>query len=391
MKDVALADIADGFATGPFGSAVSAKNFVSSGVPMIRGSNLSLDIGHRLVEDDMVFVPAELATQYPRALAREGDLVFTCWGTVGQIGYLDGTARFDEYLVSNKQMKLTPMGGVVDSRFLYYCLSQPHMIRTVTDSAIGSSVPGFNLGQLRSLRFSLPDLATQRGVAEVLGALDDKIAANDSGVAVAGELGAAFFRGAYLGETRPLSTVAEVIMGSSPKGETLNEVGHGVVFQQGVRDFGVRSPGRRIWTTSPIRMAEEGDTLVSVRAPVGLVNVAREPLCVGRGLAAVRSTESTPWTLFHALRSMPEVWEPFEATGTVFGSITGPQIKALDVPVICHDAATVERRLAALELRIASWLVENTKLAALRDALLPELMSGRLTVKDAESQVEEVV
>ena len=166
------------FSTGPFGSAVSAKNFRARGVPMIRGTNLSGDIGVRLEESEIVFVEAELASQFSRAVATRDDLVFTCWGTVGQVGLIDGRCRFDRYLVSNKQMKMTPDPDRVSSLFLYYYLSQPRMQRLVQGQAIGSSVPGFNLGQLKSLPIQLPSLKAQTSIAEVLGALDDKIAAN---------------------------------------------------------------------------------------------------------------------------------------------------------------------------------------------------------------------
>ncbi len=165
-------------ATGPFGSAISSRYFVDYGVPVIRGGNLSQDVAVRLSDDALVFVSDEKARQFSRSLARRGDLVFTCWGTIDQVGLIDDRSRFSEYVVSNKQMKLTPDPHQASSLFLYYLFSSPLMRGRIVNEGIGSSVPGFNLGQLRSLTLQLPPLSEQRAIAHILGSLDDKIEAN---------------------------------------------------------------------------------------------------------------------------------------------------------------------------------------------------------------------
>lgn len=181
-------------ATGPFGSAISAKHFTASGVPVIRGSNLSTDVGIRLVDDGLAFLPQEKANTFERSWARCGDLVFTCWGTVGQVGLVDKRSRYDVYVVSNKQMKLTPDPTKVDSLFLYYLLSSPEMVDTVQSQAIGSAVPGFNLGQLRGLQIRVPPLKEQRTIASSLAAFDDLIENNRRRVEVLEEMVQAIYR-----------------------------------------------------------------------------------------------------------------------------------------------------------------------------------------------------
>jgi type I restriction enzyme S subunit len=181
-RECQVADIAastpSAMATGPFGSAISSRFFQDSGVPVIRGSNLSEEIGLRLREDDLAFLAPQKAAEFQRSVARRGDLVFTCWGTVGQVGLVDGRSQFPEYIVSNKQMKLTPDPNMADSLFLYYLFSSPAMVERIRNESIGSSVPGFNLGQLRGLRLSLPPLSEQRRIASILSSLDDKIELN---------------------------------------------------------------------------------------------------------------------------------------------------------------------------------------------------------------------
>ena len=164
--------------TGPFGSAIGAKTFRENGVPVIRGGNLSQDVGTRLLDDGFVFVDEDTAKAFRRSSVREGDLIFTCWGTINQIGLIDSRCHYREYIISNKQMKLTPDRGQADSRFLYYLFSSPTVQSAILANGIGSSVPGFNLGQLRSMEIDLPPLSEQRAISGILGALDDKIELN---------------------------------------------------------------------------------------------------------------------------------------------------------------------------------------------------------------------
>ena len=81
-------------------------------------------------------------------------------------------------------------------------------------------------------------------------------------------------------------------MGQSPKGDTYNKEGIGSVFFQGRAEFSFRFPIRRLYTTAPKRMAQANDVLMSIRAPVGDMNVAYENCCIGRGLCAIRSKDN---------------------------------------------------------------------------------------------------
>lgn len=172
------APIDNALATGPFGSSISSRFFQDHGVPVIRGGNLDNNIGVRLNEDNLVFVSHEKATEFKRSTVRRGDLVFTCWGTINQVGLIDENARYETYIVSNKQMKLTPDTNTADSLFLYYVFSGPEIQQHILGQGIGSSVPGFNLGQLKAINVLLPPLDEQRAIAHILGSLDDKIEAN---------------------------------------------------------------------------------------------------------------------------------------------------------------------------------------------------------------------
>ena len=182
-----------------------------------------------------------------------------------------------------------------------------------------------------------------------------------------------------------LSDIAVVVIGQSPDGKSYNEDGIGTVFYQGRAEFGTRFPTQRLFTTEPKRMAQENDVLISVRAPVGDLNVAKEDCCIGRGLGAVRSKDGHQsfvlYTMF-ALRSQLNV---FNGEGTVFGSINRDSLNSL--PVIIPPIAEInkfEALVAPMDKAIRTNYDEICHLQSLRDALLPRLMSGEIDVSEVE-------
>ena len=161
--------------TGPFGSAISSKFFREEGVPVIRGGNLSSNVGVPLDDTGLVFISNDKAKEFERSIVRSGDIIFTCWGTINQIGLIDERARYSEYVISNKQMKLTVDPTRCNYRFIYYLFSSPDKQQEILNNGIGAAVPGFNLGQLKRMPITLPPLFEQNAIANVLSSLDDKI------------------------------------------------------------------------------------------------------------------------------------------------------------------------------------------------------------------------
>ena len=158
--------------TGPFGSSIGSQFFENRGVPVIRGSNLANDGRTCLIDDGLIFVSEAKATEFRRSAVFQGDLIFTCWGTINQVGLVSDRAAYPRYIISNKQMKLTPDPKKADSAFLFYLFSGSDLQRQIKNQSIGSSVPGFNLGRLRALRFRVPALHEQKAIAEVLSYAD---------------------------------------------------------------------------------------------------------------------------------------------------------------------------------------------------------------------------
>ena len=178
-----------------------------------------------------------------------------------------------------------------------------------------------------------------------------------------------------------LSDIAVITMGQSPSGSSYNEDGVGEVFYQGRAEFGFRFPKRRLFTTEPKRMAEAGDVLLSVRAPVGDLNIAYERCCIGRGLGAIHSktghSSFVLYTMF-ALRSQLDV---FNGEGTVFGSINRDALNAIpiDIPPVT-EIDQFEVVAHPMDELIRANYEENCRLEAIRDSLLPKLMSGEIDI-----------
>ena len=322
-----------------------------------------------------------LAESSAKLLPSHSVLVAMYGATVGAMGWLR-----EPMACNQAACALVADPERCDWRWLFYSLMASRA--DLVGFANGAAQQNLNVGHVGSFVLQAPSLPTQRAIAEVLGTLDDKIAANQRVADSADRLAAALLA-RETSESTELAEVAEIVMGSSPRGDSMNEEGHGIEFFQGVRDFGMRVPTPRVSTTEPTKIARAGDVLLSVRAPVGRVNRADRAVCIGRGLAAIRC--AMPNVLFHTLRSA-SVWDSFNGEGTVFGSISGKDLHGVRLLWPSGARATyVEQALQPIESRIDQAMAESAQLAALRDTLLPHLMSGRLTVREAEQQVEEVL
>jgi type I restriction enzyme S subunit len=281
---------------------------------------------------------------------------------------------------------------------------------------------------LRTIEIPVPPLSEQHAIAHILGTLDDKMELNrrmsETLEAMAravfkswfmdfepvrakaegrdpylskhiAELFPDSFEDSELGEIPKgwrISTVGEefnLTMGQSPPGETYNEIGEGIHFFQGRADFGFRYPSHRVFCTAPTRFADSGDALVSVRAPVGDINMALKRCSVGRGVAAIRHKSDSRSYTYYAMHSLAVVFGNFEAEGTVFGCINKEAfhgIKFIAPPP--QFILAFEKAAFPIDQTIENNIVQSRTLATLRDALLPKLISGELRVKDAERIVE---
>ena len=178
-----------------------------------------------------------------------------------------------------------------------------------------------------------------------------------------------------------LSDVANITMGQSPDGSSYNEDGEGIIFYQGSTDFGLRFPDIRQYTTSPSRYANKGDILMSVRAPVGALNIANNDCCIGRGLSALSSKIGSITHLYYLMNDFRLKFEGMNSAGTTFGSITKDELFSL--PVIIPTKSVISEFEQVCEPIFDKQMIIGEEINGLtkqRDELLPLLMNGQATV-----------
>lgn len=421
--EATIEDVAEKVAMGPFGSSIKVETFVDEGTPVISGQHL-----HGSKVDDRVgfnFVTKEHAERLKNANVQRGDVILTHAGNIGQVALVPWNSQYERYVISQRQFYMRCDMSKVLPEFIVAYFKTPAGQHRLLANTSQTGVPSIAqpVTYLRTISIPVPPLPEQRAIAHILGTLDDKIElyrwmsetleamaralfkswfvdfdpvrakaeGRDPGLpqlladlfptrllaSGLGEIPEGWEAGAVLDEF-------DLTAGQSPPGETYNEIGEGMPFYQGRADFQARFPKRRVYCTTPTREARKGDTLISVRAPVGDVNMAAEDCAIGRGVAAARHKSGSRSYTYQFMLALDRVFARFEAEGTVFGSISKKDFQAISCVIVPREiVAALERVLAPLDDRVEIIMHESSSLAALRDTLLPSLVSGNLRLKDA--------
>jgi type I restriction enzyme S subunit len=178
-----------------------------------------------------------------------------------------------------------------------------------------------------------------------------------------------------------LEQICAVVLGQSPPSSAYNDQGVGLPFYQGKAEFGALYPTPTRWCTQPIRVAQAGDVLISVRAPVGPTNLCREESCIGRGLAALRPRQGLSGRyLLYYLRHVEPGWAA-RATGTTFAAISSKVLKSTLVPLAPlpeqrRIVAAIEGHFARLEAGLAALERARAGLTGYQEAVLQASCAG---------------
>lgn len=255
----------------------------------------------------------------------------------------------------------------------------------------GSAQSQITIADLKNLVVPIPPLDQQRKVVEILRRYDEKIEVNNKINDNLQQQAMALYASMFLDNpvieatAGTLKDIADITMGQSPSGSSYNEDGNGEVFYQGRAEFGYRFPTRRLYTTEPKRMAEAGDVLLSVRAPVGDLNVAYERCCIGSGLGAIHGRNGYQSFVLYTMFALRPQLDVYNGEGTVFGSINRNALNDMPIDIPSEDAiAAFEAVVRPMDDMIRTNYEENCRLQELRDALLPRLMSGEVDVSDID-------
>jgi type I restriction enzyme S subunit len=373
-------------------------------IPILRVADV-LDGGIESPVQDLA--PVGYQTVIGAKISRPGDVVLTAKGTVGRVALMppDGPA----FAYSPQLCYFRPAAdGPLRSRYLYYWFksaqfwNQADALKGQTDMA-----DYLSLSDVEQLEITIPPLIRQDGVIGILGALDDKIAANDSCGRTSSELASTLFEAAFesgeLMNLARLGEMADVIDCLHSKKPEFVEGGRVYLVLADIRDdsrlnsspsFTISESDYVEWT----RRIEvrEGDCVITNVGRVGAVAQVPHGMtaAIGRNMTAVRGRlDCPPAFLLEALRSST-VRSEIDAKadqGTIMNALNVRTIPDLVIPAGSVQARHVfQEKVGPLHRLQDQLLAENEHLMQVRDALLPKLMSGEIRVRDAEKVVEDV-
>jgi type I restriction enzyme S subunit len=373
------------------------------------------DFGNRVFPDYDSLSEIDSSIVTKDDLLQNGDIVFVRSNgnknLVGRTMFIHDIK--DPVCYSGFCIAFRPNTDLVYPEYLFYVLRAPFCKKQYGYSQ-QTNITNLSQGVLGDVDVPVPDLDTQQKLAKILSEIDLKIISNTR-ICVELEAMAKTLYDYWFtqfdfpnAEGKPycssggemvwndqlkrkipkgwsagqLSDIANITMGQSPSGDTYNENGSGTIFYQGCTDFGTRFPVPRVYTSAPTRFAKAGDILMSVRAPVGTLNIAMEDCCIGRGLAALNSKFGSQLHLLYTLSGFKQLFDVMDGNGTTFGSITKDTLFEMKVVIPRRDQIkSFEEMVQPIEQKIRVAEQENRELTKLRDWLLPMLMNGQATVE----------
>lgn len=365
----------------------STPTWTSEGKIVVRNNNIKngrIDLSSPSYTDEEHFLQ-----RIKRAVPQPGDLIITREAPIGDVGMIPEGV---ECCLGQRMVLLRADSSICDNYYLLYSLQSRYVQHQISWSeGTGTTVSNLRIPHLEQIKIPYLPLPKQKAIASVLRSLEEKMSINrkinDNLQQQAMALYASMFLDNLALETTAgtLKDIADITMGQSPSGSSYNEDGNGEVFYQGRAEFGYRFPTRRLYTTEPKRMAEAGDVLLSVRAPVGDLNVAYERCCIGRGLGAIHGRNGYQSFVLYTLFALRPQLDVYNGEGTVFGSINRNALNDMPIDIPSEEAiAAFEAVVRPMDNMIRSNYEENCRLQELRDSLLPRLMSGEVDVSDIQ-------
>lgn len=343
----------------------------------------------------------------PSVIANKDDIIYTRTGQIGLAfrGY-DGVVHNNSFIVSLTNDEL-------DKDYLFTLLQYNFVKEQALKLGKNSVQPDLTHNMFKSIVIPIPSKRIQSKIAKTYNEISGKIQNNNKINAELESMAKTIYDYWFLQFEFPnengkpykssggkmvwneelrreipegwkvvnLKDIVSITMGTSPKGESINTKGDGIVFYQGKADFGNRFPITRTYTKAPIRYAVENDILLSVRAPVGTLNVANERCCIGRGLAAIHSKYTS--FIFYLMLANQYKFDIYNHGGTTFGAITKEDLFGMRIVAPKEDIIDkFEKRVNCIDRKIFESNRENQELISLRDFLLPLLMNGQVGFKD---------
>jgi type I restriction enzyme S subunit len=394
------------------GIAFKSKDFVSEGIPVIKIKNVKPN--NVLLEDLSYISETTLKDNKKCFFLRPSDILITMTGNRkdgGSDSWVGKVAQFKEkgrFLLNQRVSALQIRDeDVADNVFLSYMLSSwDAQLYFINHSNSSGGQANISPDVVKNYIIYLPTLSEQKRIATILSSLDSKISINKKINSNLEEQAKALFKSWFIDfepfkdgkfidselgkipdgwRASTLREIAEITMGTSPNGKSYNKNGDGAVFYQGRAEFGFRFPHRNFFTSEPKKFAETNSTLLSVRAPVGDINMANEKCCIGRGLASIKSRQGYNSFIFYLLASQKARFNCYNSEGTVFGCINKQDLENFKVVIPNQMVINKFQEIVCpIDELIKAHEYEAHRVSLLRDTLLPKLMSGEIDVEHSK-------
>lgn len=384
-KTYPISDLIDEIAMGPFGSNIKVDCFVDKGIPVLNGSNLE---GFELSEKSFRYVTEEKADSLKKANAHKGDVVITHRGTLGQIVYIPQTAQRDRYVISQSQFRVKCNKKVLPEYFVYYFHTPIGQHKLLSNaSQVGVPALARPSSTFQKIEIEIPDLETQKKVVKLIGSLQTRIKTN----AEINDNLAELLQTVYQDRFGDVSAATEQGMLSdicsySRDRVAVSELNTSTYFStENMLPGKAGSTDASSLPTIPQTTAcHKGDTLISNIRPYFKKIVYCEGRC-GCSTDVLCFTPVQPKYAAYLFSTLyADKFFAFMVAGSKGTKMPrGDKQQIMAYPVALPSDEELDE-FNALALPILAQLhsnkVENKRLSATRDALLPKLMSGEIEV-----------
>lgn len=392
-KEIELSTAITDIAAGPFGSNLKVECFVPSGFPIIDGANLK---GYKVTDNITKFVTEEKARTLSRSIAHRGDVIVTISGTIGQIAYIPEDSLYDEYLCSQRQFRVSFDSSMVYVPYLVFYFHTFEGQNKILSFANQTGVPALSqpLKNFKKIRLCLPSLQEQRRIASIVETINDKIEnnikINDNLYEIVNAYYTSLFKDVecemttignyaeriYSGGTPTTSNAAywDGTFGWFSSGETRNRFV--ISTEKSITQTGIDNSSTKLASKHDIVMASAGQGFTRGQTSMLLIDTY-----VNQSVIVIHADRNILPYLFWNLANRYEELRAISDSSSIRGSLTTKMIAAFEIPCANNDVIQTFSGFAwAVIPQIENNLLENERLAALRDSLLPKLMTGEIDV-----------
>ena len=390
MEKILLGSIAD-IQTGPFGSQLHKEDYVQDGTPIVTVEHL----GNRVfTEQNLPMVSNADKERLNKYVLSEGDIVFSRVGSVDRCSYVD--SNHSGWMFSGRCLRVRPYNAIYPL-YLYYFFCMESTKRFVRNIAVGATMPSINTKLMGEIEVSVPSIDTQKRIAAILSAIDDKIELNTAINENLEQQAQAYFVDLFITNADPnwrigtISDLGNVVGGGTPSkkveeyytsdgiawitpkdlsNDKSKFVAHG---ETDITELGLAK--------SSATLMPKGTVLFSSRAPIGYIAIADGQVCTNQGFKSIVPFDNvgTAFVYYFLKQNLSAIENV--ASGSTFKEVSGSTMKNFTAIIPDNDTlAEFQRFCSPLFEQQRALEYENRYLSSIRDTLLPKLMNGEIDV-----------